>query len=88
MRVHTVSSIPVLTNLNVFHLSVTARQMRENHNQNDRVTFSYKVGPCDALPDLPFVSEVRLGHEGPVQPRAEKVVALGIVTAEIEEFCR
>ena len=47
-----------------------------------RCTFSDEVGVRKPSLDLLFVGEVGLGHEGLVQPRAEPVVALGIVTAK------
>jgi hypothetical protein len=51
------------------------------------LTFPHKLCPRDALPDLILVGEVRLRHEGAVQPWPEVVVTLRILTTEEEELC-
>jgi hypothetical protein len=50
------------------------------------LTFPHKVRPGDALADGILVRQVRVGHEGAVQPGPEPVEALGVVFSEVQQF--
>ncbi len=58
------------------------RQLMERRKR----TFPHEIGPRHACPYGRLVAQVRVRHEGLVQPRPEVDVALGVVLAEVEEF--